>query len=72
MKIFWCITIFLLNFTNAEKISCDEEDKNLIDKIAEWSRTLPILVKQDEQRLKNFAEFEPIDDVNELRDYYYR
>ena len=61
----------ILTVSFSEKIPCDE-DENLIDKIAEWSRNLPILVKQDERRLKNFAEFEPIDEINLLRNTYYK
>ena len=51
------------------KIDCDED---LINKIAKWANTLPVLVKQDERRLKNLRNFEEIDQIDYLRDYYYR
>ena len=64
---FW--VIYVVNYAATE--SCDEAD--LIQKIAEWSNTLPILVKQDEKRLKNFREFEPIEgDPSLLRNTYYK
>lgn len=64
------ILAILSVFSIAEKQSCDQED--YIEKVAKWTRTLPILVQQDEQRLKNLADFEPIDDPSLLRNEYYR
>ncbi len=60
---------FALTVSKSEPNGCEDD---LIEKIAEWTRTLPVLVKQDERRLKNFAEFEPIEDVSKLRNEYYR
>jgi len=65
-----CWVLCLANNATATE-SCDEAD--LIQKIAEWANTLPVLVKQDEKRLKNFREFEPItDNPSLLRNEYYR
>ena len=65
-----CWILLLANYTTATE-SCDEAD--LVQKIAEWANTLPVLVKQDEKRLKNFREFEPItDNPSLLRNEYYR
>jgi len=66
----FCWILFMVNYTAATE-SCDEAD--LVQKIAEWANTLPVLVKQDEKRLKNFREFEPItDNPSLLRNEYYR
>ena len=63
------IFIFHGSSTVFAKIDCDED---LINKIAKWANTLPVLVKQDERRLKNLRRFEEMDDIDQLRDYYYR
>jgi len=63
------IFIFHGSRTVFAKIDCDED---LINKIAKWANTLPVLVKQDERRLKNLRRFEEMDDIDQLRDYYYR
>ena len=73
ISIFPIIVTVIFNFHGSStvfaKIDCDED---LINKIAKWANTLPVLVKQDERRLKNLRRFEEMDDIDQLRDYYYR
>ena len=66
----FCWILLMVDYTAGTE-SYDEAD--LVQKIAEWANTLPVLVKQDEKRLKNFREFEPItDNPSLLRNEYYR
>jgi len=68
-NIITCLTFLTIGHILAE--SCTDAD--LIQKIAEWSNTLPVLVKQDEKRLQNFRDFEPIhDNPSLLRNTYYK
>ncbi len=68
-NIITCLTFLTIGHILAE--SCADAD--LIQKIAEWSNSLPVLVKQDEKRLKNFRDFEPIhDNPSLLRNTYYK
>ena len=67
------VTVFCVIILNEYVMgeNCKEDD--LIQRIAEWSNTLPVLVKQDKKRLENFRNFEPIDDnPSLLRNTYYR
>jgi hypothetical protein len=70
------LSLQMASVTTTSEDNCNnnrnELDEATIQKIAEWSNQLPILVEQDEKRLKNFANYEKIDDVNKLRDEYYR
>ena len=69
-----CVALLLLLAINCviSKESCNEVDPGLIEKIAKWSNSLPIFVNQDEKRLKNLVNFEPLDDLSEARDMFYR
>ena len=64
--------LFLAAVSTGIAKECNELSDELIEEIANWSNSLPLLVEQDEKRRKDLANFEKIDDINELRDFYYK
>ena len=71
-ELFILLIIVIVNCISAEgKESCTD-NADFLQEVADWTKSLPILVKQDEARLKNLASYEYIHDVNLLRDTYYK
>ena len=64
--LFFVVQIFVIE----AKEDCDVNE--FIQKVADWTKSLPILVKQDESRLSNLKNYDYIHDVNLLRDTYYK
>ena len=64
-----CIFIFCILCAMVKSEDCSEDR---IQKISKWANSLPILVEQDAKRRKNLKNFDDLDQIDDLRDHYYK
>ena len=53
-------------------VKSEDCSEDRIQKISKWANSLPILVEQDAKRRKNLKNFDDLDQIDDLRDHYYK